>query len=41
MSADVKKYALMGAVVLITLAVYNTFLKTYAPTGLRTMIGLG
>lgn len=38
---DAKKYALMGVVVLITLIVYNTFLKTYAPQGLRTMIGLG
>jgi hypothetical protein len=41
MSGDVKKYALMGAVVLITLFVYNSFLKTFVPASIRTGIGLG
>lgn len=38
---DLKKYALMGGVVLITLFVYNTFLKSFVPTSIRTGIGLG
>ncbi len=38
---DAKKYLLMGAVVLITLFVYNSFLKNFVPASLRTGIGLG
>ena len=38
---DVKKYLLMGAVVLVTLFVYNSFLKGFLPTSIRTGIGLG
>jgi hypothetical protein len=41
MSGDIKKYALMGAVVLITLFVYNSFLKSFVPTSIRAGIGLG
>ena len=37
---DFKKYALMGAVVLITLFVYNSFLKSFFPASLRAGIGL-
>lgn len=38
---DIKKYVISGLVILATIAVYNSFLKGFTPTSIRSMIGLG
>lgn len=38
---DVKKYLISAVVILITIAVYNSFLKSFLPTGVRSIVGLG
>lgn len=38
---DLKKYVISGLVILVTIAVYNSFLKALLPTSIRSMVGLG
>lgn len=38
---DFKKYLMTGLVILIVISVYNSFVKTYLPTGIRSIVGLG
>jgi hypothetical protein len=38
---DFKKYAMFGLSVLVVMVVYNSFLKAYVPTGIRSLVGLG
>jgi hypothetical protein len=38
---DFKKYLMTGLVILIVISVYNSFLKAYLPTGIRSIVGLG
>lgn len=41
MESEAKAYLYTAISVLITIAVYNTFVKRYTPTGVRNLIGLG
>jgi len=38
---EFKKYAMTGLVVIIVIAVYNSLLKSFLPTSIRNMVGLG
>lgn len=39
--SKIEAYAMTGLSVLITLVVYNLFLKAFLPTGIRNAVGLG
>jgi hypothetical protein len=39
--SEFKKYAMTGLVILVVIAIYNSFLKTYLPQGVRSIVGLG
>jgi VanZ family protein len=39
--AAFKQYAMTAVVILVVISIYNSFLKTYLPTGIRSIVGLG
>lgn len=38
---EFKKYLMTAVVILVVIAVYNSFLKSYLPVGVRSIVGLG
>jgi hypothetical protein len=38
---EFKKYAMTAVVILVVISIYNSLLKTYLPTGIRSIVGLG
>lgn len=41
MDGKIKGYLLTAAVVLLTIGIYNSFFKSFAPTAVRSFVGLG
>lgn len=39
--SEIKKYLTTAVVILVVIGVYNSFLKSYLPVGIRTIVGLG
>ena len=39
--AELKKYGMTALVILVVISLYNSFVKTYLPTGIRSIVGLG
>jgi hypothetical protein len=39
--SEFKSYAKTGLVIILVIAVYNSFVKSFLPTGIRTIVGMG